>query len=629
MSSDGFFAPDLRRPLMPVFEPSQYQFTCHAFAVLTVGVGIFFFGFFFLVRERGSSVSVRNWIFTLTESLWLLSFGMAYASRRDDLVQWWFLVGDIGVVFIPAALLALNVTIAGRGRELRGCVRASVALSLLFCTALITSDHFIGGLHHYSWGPAPAYGVIGILFIAYVIAVGVGSLILFIHAYRNSTEPHIRLRQRGFLVAALIGYPAFVDFIPKFGIPLYPFGYMPVALYMIYVTRVIVLYRMVDITPELATKQILETMQGAVIVADLEGSIRVVNRAAQVMLGRGRGDLLGRDLAGLLPVNAGLRDRVRRGERAASQEMVWMGQEGQRHEVNVSASLLTDGRDDTPIGVVYVAHDITNRKLAEEGLKEANRKLENLDKLKSDFVSIVSHELRTPLTSIKANAELILMKPAMELERKHKFLKVINEESERLGRLINDLLDLSRIEAGMVHWRDEELSLEDVLQKSVDGVLPLVQVKGLRLKMSIDESLPPVHGDVDRLVQLMTNLLSNAVKFTPAGGTITVEGRLEPSPQRQLVVAVSDTGSGIPPGELKLIFDKFHRSSDQFMSQTEGTGLGLSIARQIVEHHGGAIWATSAHGSGSTFTFTLPLAPVRPMLRGAGPLQDYATTPWS
>jgi PAS domain S-box-containing protein len=596
--------------IVQLFNPENYSFTYHALGVFAAGIGIFCFGTLMLVQER-SRVGIRNWIFSITESTWLLSFGMAYASRTDTLAFTWFKSGYIGFAFLPAALISLNASILQRERELSAWVRGCYGLSLAFLAALLGTDLFMKGLYHYPWGPYPAYGPVGILFICYAAVVGGTSLVLFYRAYQNSTHPRFRARQRGFLISALIGYPAFLDFLPKFGIAVYPIGYLAVSAYIVYATRIILKYRLVDITPEVATRQILETMRGAVIVEDLEGKIRVVNRTAQEMLGYGKEELLGRDLATVLPSSADLRSRIRAGERAASQEMAWNGKNGQQYEVNLSASSLVDERDQASVGIVYVAHDITKSKQAEERLRnyshelrEANKKLEALDRLKSEFVSTVSHELRTPLTSIKANAELILIKPALHEEKKHKLLVTINEESDRLSRLINDLLDLSRIEAGTVQWRREEVSLNTVLQLSINAILPLIQNKRLELKTSIAGSLPFIYGDRDRLVQVMNNLLSNAIKFTAPGGVISITARRE---EAELVVSVQDTGAGIPAEDIDVIFDKFHRSRDQVLKQTEGTGLGLTIARQIVEHHGGSIRVLSTYGEGTTMTFTLPV----------------------
>jgi PAS domain S-box-containing protein len=591
-----------------LLNPDSYSFTCHAAGVFAAGIGILCFGILMLWHER-SRVGIRNLIFSMAESAWLLSFGMGYASRDDALGFRWFMIGYFGFAFFPAALVAVNASILQRERQLRRWVRGCYGVSLGFLAALLGTSLFMTGLHHYTWGRYPAYGPVGILFICYAAVTGGASLILFFRAYRNSTHPRFRARNRGFLISALIGFPAFIDFLPKIGLAVYPVGYLAVAAYILYASRIILKYRLVDITPEVATRQILETMQGAVIVEDLEGKIRLVNRTAQEMLGYEKEELLGKDLATVISGGVELRSTIKTGERAASQETVWTGRDGARHEVNLSASSLTDDRDGTPVGIVYVAHDITKRKQAESRLRKysdelraANKKLEELDRLKSDFVSTVSHELRTPLTSIKANAELILFKPALQQEKKRRLLVTINEESDRLARLISDLLDLSRIEAGAGQWRRQEVSMNAVIRISLDAILPLLRKKGLVLKTAVAEALPTISGDRDRLVQVMNNLLSNAVKFTPSGGVVTVTARQEGP---QIVVSVQDTGVGIPAEDIDSIFEKFHRSRDQVMMQTEGTGLGLTIARQIVEYHGGAIHVSSVYGAGTTMTFTI------------------------
>lgn len=247
------------------------------------------------------------------------------------------------------------------------------------------------------------------------------------------------------------------------------------------------------------------------------------------------------------------------------------------------------------------------KRLAAE-LQEANRKLKTLDEMKSNFISVASHELRTPLTSIKAFIELMLMKPTMDGERKSKLLSVINAESDRLTRLVNDLLNLSRIEHGSMVWNIAKVSLTDIIQTVIDNLMPIAQERGLTLIASRPPMLPPVRGDHDRLQQVVTNLVSNALKFTARGGKIQVSVHLEYVPRPQIVVSVTDTGIGIPENDLEIIFDKFQRSDDLATSTIEGSGLGLAIAREIIEYHGGRIWAESINRKGSTFTFTLPIS---------------------
>jgi signal transduction histidine kinase len=248
-----------------------------------------------------------------------------------------------------------------------------------------------------------------------------------------------------------------------------------------------------------------------------------------------------------------------------------------------------------------------NLAIANRDLEEANRKLKEIDKLKSDFISIASHELRTPITSIKAFTELILMKPNMSGEKMFRLLNIINTETDRLAGLINDLLDLTKIEAGRLSWHIDHLSVTDVIQTAISEMQSLADKKGLTIAANIRHPLPLLLGDRDRLIQVLTNILSNAIKFTPPGGRIEIAAQREELPVPQIAVEVSDTGIGIGENDLELIFEKFRRSGDVLTNTSEGSGLGLAITRQIVRHHGGAIWARSKPGEGSTFTFTLPL----------------------
>lgn len=248
-----------------------------------------------------------------------------------------------------------------------------------------------------------------------------------------------------------------------------------------------------------------------------------------------------------------------------------------------------------------------NLAIANRELGTANIKLRELDRIKSNFISVVSHELRTPLTSIKAFAELFLMKPNMPLEKRNKLLHIINDESDRLTRLINEVLDLTKIEAGKMSWHIAQLSTDDIVETSVSGIRSLSDNKGLTITVQLRHPLPFIFGDRDRLIQVLNNILSNAINFTPPGGEIRVSACYEEAPKSQIVVEVSDTGIGIRKEDLEIIFEKFHRSEDILLNHPEGAGLGLAISRLIVEYHGGAIWAKSRPGEGSTFTFTLPL----------------------
>ena len=246
-------------------------------------------------------------------------------------------------------------------------------------------------------------------------------------------------------------------------------------------------------------------------------------------------------------------------------------------------------------------------------LNQANEQLKELDRLKSRFLATVSHEFKTPLTSIKAFAEILhdeleTMPVPDELRR---FLAIIDAESDRLGRLIKNVLDLSRIESGRMVWRMADVPLCRLIDAALDGLLPAFREKRLRVERDMLTREVVVHGDADRLQEVFTNVLDNAVQASAEGQCIVVGCREEAAASNgspaMVRVFVRDRGHGIPPGDLEKIFDRFHQVASR-TRRKGGTGLGLAISREITEYHGGRIWAESEPGNGSTFHITLPCA---------------------
>ncbi len=231
-------------------------------------------------------------------------------------------------------------------------------------------------------------------------------------------------------------------------------------------------------------------------------------------------------------------------------------------------------------------------------------RLQELDRMKADFFASMSHELRTPLTSIKEGTGLLLEGVGGETtERQRKLLTILAEESNRMINVVNSLLDLSKMEAGMMTYDFEMTNVDPLIKRALAEMTPLVEAKQIKLESKVQSPLPAVRIDPERILQVLRNLLGNAVKFTPKGGQVSViakpmNGKLE--------VSVKDSGPGIPAESLISIFEKFSQGNHKGAHTRQGTGLGLAIAKSIIASHGGKIWAESQIGQGSTFTFVLP-----------------------
>src|SRR5215469_9342776 len=259
-------------------------------------------------------------------------------------------------------------------------------------------------------------------------------------------------------------------------------------------------------------------------------------------------------------------------------------------DLEVYSASVTD-REDRDLGRLHAFRDVTKEREAE--------------RIKDEFVSLVSHELRTPLTSIKGYVDLLIDGDAGEVtEEQREFLEIVKSNSDRLVMLVNDLLDVSRIEAGRINLRLQPVDLVGSINEVATSLRPLMEQKRQPLRLELPEDLPNVRADRDRVAEIVTNLLSNAHKYTLEGGSITVRAQVV---GHEVQVEVSDTGVGMTPDERDKLFTKFFRAQNPATQDVSGTGLGLNIVKSLVDKQGGRIWVTSEPMKGSTFTFTIPI----------------------
>ena len=342
---------------------------------------------------------------------------------------------------------------------------------------------------------------------------------------------------------------------------------------------------------------VLTSMVEGVMVLDARGHILQINPALERMFGISRVEARGHPCSELFRhqrLNTLVTTILQ--ARTPHEDEIVLPLSGRHLHIEASPA---GGERDNEACIVLVFHDVTD--------------LRRLEKIRKDFVANVSHELRTPLTSIKGYVEALLDGGKDDPSVAGRFLDIILKQSDRLNLIIEDLLELSKIESGQISLKEEPLDVRALVDRTLSTIKPIADRKGHRLVTALDSSLPLVAGDDARLVQVLTNLLDNAIKYTPEGGTITVGAASASSadtaepPPSTIDLFVTDTGIGIPERDRPRIFERFYRVDKARSRDLGGTGLGLAIVKHLVEGHGGQVWVEANHPQGSRFVVRLPI----------------------
>ncbi len=355
-----------------------------------------------------------------------------------------------------------------------------------------------------------------------------------------------------------------------------------------------------------ARNRVLVQNSAPIIVADHDGSILDANAQAGVLFRTAQEGLLGKNLEDLwVPEQRhlleGLLHSIASNEVVERSDLDLLTVDGGRTPVDLRACPIEySGKN----AIYLLIRDITESRRAKEEILEANRSLQELDKLKTDFLNTVSHELRTPLTSMRWSAESLseLVKEKAE-GTVQKLLRIIREDNQRLSILIEQLLSFSRLDAGRLMPSMQSLALAPILKRALEEVTPISEKKGVKLTWS--DVFPEVHltADPEQLQQVFVNILDNAIKYTPPGGEVRLSCEMR---QGWVTIDVEDNGIGIPEQDRKRIFEKFYRVDRPDVEKEKGTGLGLAIVKGITEAHGGEIQVESTEDLGSKFTLRLP-----------------------
>jgi len=600
-------------------------------------------------------------------SLWSVSYFFGLRAPSPERALFWSRVSIAYLLVLPSLCYLLNVSIlkpAGASSWTRSLLLGIAALLVILH---LTTGCFILGIYHYSWGYFPRYSFPFLLFQGFFLVVQILILWDVFLQYRSTPPGPIRSRNLLLLVAWAVAFAGSPDFLLGFGAGAVPISGLSVSFFLVVSFLLFRRYGITDFFQYLGLGSILQFSKDPIFLIRIDGTLQYMNQETARTLGHDAAEpLMGKPVNSLFSPDTPLYSRehvdfLSQGQNLPDQTLHLRTLVGKTIPVRVGMSGVFNKRGEM-LGMVAIGRDIreelgkeeellrVNRSFREkiqeveertQELTEANRALEGnrtamlniledmeeshgrledayrrlseLDRTKDVFLSSVSHELRTPLTSIRSFSEILLQYPTEEKEVQREFLTIIHQESERLTRLVNDLLDIAKIESGKNHWKRERVNMRDVFAMASQTFSVLAREKQLTFQQKVDDGLPDLYVDQDRIYQVINNLLSNAVKFTPANGDILMQAGMLPlsTEEREriphLLVKVKDSGRGIRPQDLPFIFEKFRQGGDQVNEKPQGTGLGLAICKEIVQYYGGNIWAESEPGEGCCISFTLPV----------------------
>ncbi|MBN1872126.1 MAG: PAS domain-containing protein [Candidatus Omnitrophica bacterium] len=341
------------------------------------------------------------------------------------------------------------------------------------------------------------------------------------------------------------------------------------------------------------TEAVIRSIAEGLVVVDAKGKVVMMNPAAEKLLGVQRKDKIGKPILENLKREQLVSLVKENPEKGGDKEIELVSKEDDTKRILRSSSAVIEDEGGQTVGMVSVLTDITKQK--------------EIDQLKSNFVSNITHELRTPLVAVQKSITLLLSRNAGQIsDTQEHFLSAADRNLKRLSILIDDLLDLSKIEAGKLKLKYELASVGKIIDDTIENLFTWAKTKSISVVKKVSEALPEVNMDADRILQVMNNLVGNAIKFTPENGTITIEAKLLED-KEELEVSVADTGIGITQEDMEKIFDRFYQAGERTLTDISGTGIGLSISKEIVELHGGRIRVESNESVGAKFIFTIPI----------------------
>ncbi|MGO9106972.1 MAG: histidine kinase dimerization/phospho-acceptor domain-containing protein, partial [Dissulfurispiraceae bacterium] len=451
--------------LPAIFQLSSYSFNLWAIPVACVVLILAALDLKRFYQERFERTSLTLDLLTFFILIWQVSVFFMYSSTNADVALWWAKAVYLGVPFIPSALYFFVITALNLYEKHKRLNALIWVLSLFSSILMVGTDLVYSKVKHFPWGYYPQFTLWSIMYlIPFGIVLGISYHVLLLAYKQEIHSLKRRFRIRSFLLALGIGGSAVVDYLANFDIAVYPAGYIAVLVSTIILNRTVAKYKLIDITPKFAAQGILDTMDEALIAIDAEGIIRLINRAATVMLGRPEEDLLGRPFTMIFGEgNQSVLDGSASSGPVRCYELSYMHPDDVPQILSISASSMKDDSGSV-IATVCTVRDITDSKRTEEALRKAKTAAEAANLAKGEFLANMSHEIRTPMNGIIGMTGLLLDTGLSEEQRN--YAEMLRSSGELLLGLINDILDFSKIEAGKLEIETIEFDLRNTLEET-------------------------------------------------------------------------------------------------------------------------------------------------------------------
>ena len=603
--------------------------------VALASIFILLFGIYVLLENVKSIINISFFISCLTAFVWLSGMALLYSTKNSEFSTSFYLRYTLaGVVFIGPSVYFMTASILRINREKRNIIIANFAIMLILYILSQNENWLITGVKTYFWGRYTLYGKLSYLIIPAFIVMMVASLTHLYLAFKNKKESAEKNQFRLQTIALFIAFLGAVDFIPCFGIEIYPVGYIFILAFIAIQTYSIVNYG------EVKSALIVQNTPNGVIIIDRNGFVSIINPNVDNFLGFNFSKYLGRKIFDINATNKDEKLEINiivnlfrqfvSSPAITSDEVIYFPLSGKY--VNIRSSKIND-RFGEVLDIEMVLIDITKQKILEDELREYQENLEDLvkirtkeliesheklekayeelktiDQLKNNIISNVSHELRTPLTVIKSS--LKLLKELVSLDNNAK--QIIDAAEQAVitqSYVIQNLTEAAYLENEKVSLNISEFDLSDLIIETCDKFKsnPLTTKNEITINYDIQKNIPTIKSDYKKLELILDNLITNAIKYNKPNGVVTITAK-KLLDLEVIEICVSDTGIGISKDNLDKIFDQLYQIDSSANRKFPGIGMGLFIVKEFTKILGGKIKVESIVGEGSKFYLIIPIS---------------------